>query len=203
MGSLLLGHDSRFSYRKICIATQYLSRRDGEGRPLVEFYVSNMDHHDVLLDNSGGAEGDAPQRMRYMPATGALAASIIAASGRPPDHVCGKPSGALHELIMEEYVRAAAGGAAAGGADGADGGRRRDFLIVGDRVETDIAFGKRCGFTTVLTLTGVSSADSLEAHFAGGDDERALPDYVVPDLCTMVLGEAGGGESDEAVGPMQ
>ena len=180
IGSLLLGHDSRFSYRKICIATQYLSRRDEEGKHAVDFYVSNMDQCDVLLNNDDGDRENAP--MRYMPATGALAASIISASGRSPDYVCGKPSSALYELIMEEYCGANKN------ADGSEAQRNTaDFIIVGDRLETDIAFGARCGFTTVLALTGVSSAESLQTHITD-QSTLALPDHVVPDLHSMVFG---------------
>jgi 4-nitrophenyl phosphatase len=52
-------------------------------------------------------------------------------------------------------------------------------VIVGDRLETDIAMGKRLGLATVLVLTGITPA---------GDPRiaEAAPDLVVPSIRELV-----------------
>ncbi|KAF8065853.1 PGLP2 [Scenedesmus sp. PABB004] len=42
-------------------------------------------------------------------------------------------------------------------------------IIVGDRLDTDIAWGHAAGLTTLLVLTGVTDAELLAAQHAGGD----------------------------------
>ena len=50
-------------------------------------------------------------------------------------------------------------------------------LMVGDRLDTDIAFGVNGGLRTLLTLTGVNSLADAQAP-----DAIARPDYVVDSL---------------------
>ena len=51
------------------------------------------------------------------------------------------------------------------------------MCMVGDRLYTDIAFGNRAGATSVLVLTGGTSAD--EGAAATGDE---CPDVIIPHL---------------------
>ena len=53
-------------------------------------------------------------------------------------------------------------------------------IMVGDRLNTDIAFGQSGGIDTLLVLTGVSSLEHVHA-----DDAAAVPTYVVSGLCDM------------------
>lgn len=53
-------------------------------------------------------------------------------------------------------------------------------LFVGDRMSTDIAMGREAGMTTVLVLTGVTSAADLELYRSEG--RGPLPDHVLTDL---------------------
>jgi len=39
------------------------------------------------------------------------------------------------------------------------GARREETAILGDRLETDILGGRRAGITTIMVLTGISSAE--------------------------------------------
>jgi NagD protein len=55
--------------------------------------------------------------------------------------------------------------------------RASQMCMIGDRLYTDIAFGNRAGATSVLVLTGGTSA--AEAAVAQGDEK---PDIVVPNL---------------------
>lgn len=96
----------------------------------------------------GGGEPDAA----------AIIAAIEACTGTRCELVVGKPS-----PIMAATVSAMLGLPAA------------RCIVIGDRLETDIAMGAAAGMTTALVLTGASSrADIATAPYA--------PDYVLADL---------------------
>ena len=50
--------------------------------------------------------------------------------------------------------------------------------MFGDRLDTDIEFGKNCKMTTVLTLTGITTPDILAAS-------PIQPDYVISSFCDL------------------
>uniref|UniRef100_A0A8C9FLA3 Pyridoxal phosphatase n=1 Tax=Pavo cristatus TaxID=9049 RepID=A0A8C9FLA3_PAVCR len=63
-------------------------------------------------------------------------------------------------------------------------------LMVGDRLETDILFGKNCGLSTILTLTGVSRLEEALAYMAS-DSAAAkdmVPDYYVSSIADLIPG---------------
>lgn len=49
--------------------------------------------------------------------------------------------------------------------------------MVGDRLNTDIAFGANCGISTMLVLSGISSLEDAQAENA-----PAVPTYIVRGL---------------------
>jgi phosphoglycolate/pyridoxal phosphate phosphatase family enzyme len=51
--------------------------------------------------------------------------------------------------------------------------------MVGDRLDSDVAGGKRAGVDTVLVLSGSTSAEELEAS-------EIKPDHVLPDLAALL-----------------
>ncbi|CAG9561255.1 unnamed protein product [Danaus chrysippus] len=57
-------------------------------------------------------------------------------------------------------------------------------LMIGDRCNTDIEFGVRCGFQTLLVMTGVTSPKELERMRS--DKKPPLPDVVLPKLGDIV-----------------
>ena len=68
--------------------------------------------------------------------------------------------------------------------------------MVGDRFDTDIAFGKNAGMKTLLVLSGVSSQADLEKRVeqvqrqrqrAKGEGEGEEGDVVVPDFYASSL----------------
>jgi 4-nitrophenyl phosphatase len=97
-------------------------------RPEVRFVATNGD---VTLPVEGG---------RLVPGSGAIVRAIASCAGRDPE-VVGKPNPYAIEWILREAGVAAA-----------------DTLVVGDRVETDIAAGQRAGCDVHLVLTGVTRA---------------------------------------------
>ena len=94
-----------------------------------------------------------------LPDAGAIAAMITAASGVSPVFM-GKPSPAGMALIEQQT-----------------GIPAHKMCMIGDRLYTDIAFGNRSGATSVLVLTGGTSAE--EGARAVGDER---PDLIVAHL---------------------
>ncbi len=100
-----------------------------------------------------------PMETGEIPGGGSLVAALATATGREPVTI-GKPETHAYEAILAD-----AGGTAA------------DSVMVGDRLDTDIAVGRRSGAYTVLVLTGVTSPD--KAHSA---PPEWRPDQIIGDL---------------------
>uniref|UniRef100_A0ACB8FNE5 Uncharacterized protein n=2 Tax=Sphaerodactylus townsendi TaxID=933632 RepID=A0ACB8FNE5_9SAUR len=106
------------------------------------------------------------------PGTGSLTAAVETASGRKA-MVVGKPNTYMFECIVERF--------------GVDPSR---MLMVGDRLETDILFGKNCGLDTVLTLTGVSRLEEAQAYMASDSPaaKDLVPHYYVDSIADLIPG---------------
>lgn len=118
-----------------------------------------------------------PDAHQLVPGGGTLVAAVEAGAGRAPDCVAGKPSQGLVALVQS-----------------ATGLLPARTCMVGDRLDTDIAFGNAGGFRSLLVLTGVSSRATLE-----GARAEETPDLVVdslgdlaPWLQALLPGAAGG-----------
>jgi glycerol 3-phosphatase-2 len=98
------------------------------------------------------------------PGNGALVGAVAAAVGRRPDAVAGKPEPAL---LLEAIRRT---------------GALRP-LMIGDRLDTDIAAGGRLGIETLLVMTGV--CDDQELLEAQGDE---IPTFASIDLSCIESG---------------
>ncbi len=62
---------------------------------------------------------------------------------------------------------------------------RERTLMVGDRLDTDIAFGRHGGLATLLVLTGVTKEAEVEGRVSGtipAASDHPLPDYVIGSL---------------------
>lgn len=92
------------------------------------------------------------------PGSGAILGALSAIAGRTPDAILGKPSDIAAEAALSKLD--------------ADPDRT---LVVGDRLDTDIALGERTGMTTALVRTGVTD----DADLASSSIE---PNYVLDDL---------------------
>ncbi len=96
-----------------------------------------------------------------IPGSGAILAAMEAVAGREPDAILGKPSSIAATAAMDRLDT-----------------EPEETLIVGDRLNTDIALGERAGMTTAVVLTGVSDRATIEA--ASID-----PDYVLESLAEI------------------
>ena len=97
-----------------------------------------------------------------IPDCAGMTAAVEAVTGHTVEVIVGKPSPIILEVALERL-----------------GVGARECVIVGDRLETDIAMGKRLGLATVLVLTGITSAG--DAGIAG-----VAPDLVVPSIREIV-----------------
>lgn len=112
-----------------------------------------------------GTNADAtfPDPEGLVPGNGATLAALETASGRAPE-VIGKPASPLFDAAR---ARLPAG----------------PVLMVGDRVDTDVAGAAALGWDSALVLTGVASADDAASADPG-------PTYVLDDLGGLVADAA-------------
>ena len=103
-----------------------------------------------------------------MPGAGAIVAAVEKACGVAPEIYAGKPSAFLFELLKGNHVD------------------MTRTLVVGDRLDTDIAFGRAGGaVATVLTLTGVCGLEDVDAAMEDSEG-GVIPDHIVQSLPHML-----------------
>jgi len=98
-----------------------------------------------------------------IPDCAAMIGAIEGASGRRVETIVGKPS-----PVTVDAALARMGGLAP-----------RDVLMVGDRLETDIAMASRAGMDSALVLTGVTRREQLRGA-------PAAPTYVLESIAGVV-----------------
>ena len=121
---VVLGETTTYSFQHITQAIRFIIAG-------ARFIATNP-------DAMGPGEGG------IVPATGAVAALITAATGVKP-YVVGKPN----PLMMRTALRTL-------------GAHSEDSVMIGDRMDTDIVAGLESGLRTILVLTGVTSRDQVE-----------------------------------------
>ncbi len=90
-----------------------------------------------------------------MPDVGAMIEAVRLTVGKTPDMIMGKPHKTAGQRLAKKYNLPA-----------------RKIAMVGDRLYTDVAFGKNCGFVSILVLSGETTADMLPTS-------KVKPDYVL------------------------
>ena len=137
--------------------------------------VVGMDHHltyeklkvaALLIQTGAPFIGTNPDRTYptpygLVPGSGAILAALETATSVQPT-IMGKPSPELYLLALER-LRASPS----------------ETLVVGDRLETDIAGAQAIGCRTALVLSGVSSEEEAR-HYAPS------PDFIAPDLTSLL-----------------
>jgi 4-nitrophenyl phosphatase len=96
-----------------------------------------------------------------IPGAGAITSSLEASTGQKPI-VIGKPSSFLYEVALERLKLPA-----------------QSTLVIGDRLETDIAGGQALGCQTALVLSGASSLREF-------NEWTPKPDFVASDIIELV-----------------
>jgi phosphoglycolate/pyridoxal phosphate phosphatase family enzyme len=102
-----------------------------------------------------------PTPQGLVPGTGAILAAIEAATSVEPV-IIGKPGPAMIRMALEKL-----------------GTTPAETLVVGDRLETDIAAGQAAGCKTALVLSGVSSREQAEKW-------QPAPYLIAEDLTTLI-----------------
>jgi phosphoglycolate/pyridoxal phosphate phosphatase family enzyme len=129
------------------------------GKRAIGFVVVGMDRrftyrklHEAQQAIRAGAQFIAtnrdatyPVEGNVIPGGGSVVAAVAVAAEREPILI-GKPSAQAGELITRHA-----------------GVRPAEALMVGDRLETDIAMGRRAGLWTCLVLSGISTAEEAAA----------------------------------------
>ena len=112
---------------------------------------------------------NCPTETGFIPDSGAIAAAVVASTGAKPRFM-GKPYRETAEMISR-----------------ITGAEKDEMIIIGDRLYTDIATGKRHGITAALVLTGETTIEDVEA---AAEDER--PDILLESLAAadeLMFGE--------------
>ncbi|MFB6072587.1 MAG: HAD-IIA family hydrolase [Halobacterium sp.] len=117
---------------------------------------------DALDDDTAlvGTDPDVtvPAEHGEKPGSGAIVNAVAGVAEREPDAVLGKPSETTARLAAERV-----------------GVPPEECVLVGDRLDTDVAMGERVGMTTVLVRTGVATDADVAAS-------TVRPDHVVDSL---------------------
>lgn len=101
-----------------------------------------------------------------VPGAGSILAAIEAATSVPPV-IAGKPSPRMYEMALKRM-----------------GVAPEHTLVIGDRLETDIAGAQAIGCLSGVVLSGVSTIEQVRAW-------RPAPDWIAEDLASLVATIAG------------
>jgi len=123
---VVLGETRNYSFEAITNAIRLISAG-------ARFIVTNPD-----------TVGPSPSGL--LPATGAVAAMITAATNRQP-YVVGKPNPMMFRSAMNRIEA-----------------HSETTAMIGDRMDTDIVAGMEAGLLTVLVLSGVTKAEEIETY---------------------------------------
>ncbi|KAJ8675577.1 hypothetical protein QAD02_011363 [Eretmocerus hayati] len=119
-----------------------------------------------FIGTNPDVERPSPCASRY-PGAGCFLRAIEAIANRKAT-VLGKPETFVSQVIKQKYH--------------VDPSRT---LMIGDNLNTDILLGKRCGFTTLLVMSGVTTKEDLE-NLQNNPKESIVPDYCAEQLSDVL-----------------
>lgn len=123
---VVLGETRTYSFEAITAAIRHVDRG-------AKFIVTNPD--------ATGPSSEGP-----LPATGAVAAMITAATGRQP-YIVGKPNPMMFRSALNKIEA-----------------HSETTAMIGDRMDTDIVAGMEAGLFTILVLTGITTREDIERY---------------------------------------
>lgn len=149
-----------------------VSGNDSLGADLVvigshpEFNLEEIKTASMAIGNGSdfiGTNGDFfyPCEHGRAPATGALLASVEAASGKKAV-TAGKPEKYMFDILEKNGVAPT-----------------KRTLLVGDSLRTDIAGGEKAGYSTALVMTGVTKKTDLEGN-------AIKPDFILENVSFLL-----------------
>lgn len=94
-----------------------------------------------------------PLKGKLLIGAGSIIESVAHASGRQPDAICGKPNQSMMDSIKADNP-------------GLKANPKRG-LMIGDRLNTDMKFGRDGGLDTMLVLTGIETEAGVKALAQG------------------------------------
>jgi phosphoglycolate/pyridoxal phosphate phosphatase family enzyme len=145
IGAVIVGKDITFNYFKLHYAQLCINNN-----PDCLFIATNTDACTNYSDDD-----------QLWAGTGGMVGAVQGCVGHTkpaPDMMCGKPNGLMLDDIMASLP-------------GVD---RARVCMVGDRLDTDMEFGKGHGLRTLLVLSGVTSPQQLDAE----TNPLRKPDFV-------------------------
>ena len=149
---------------KLAIASSYAANPD------VMFIGTNRDPSSTFKEEMTKIQNDQKSDV-VLPMEGAFIKAIEIASGRDAT-VLGKPSKFMFQAIKQNHNIVPA-----------------KTIMIGDRCETDILFGKRNGVRTVMVGSGVHSLKQV-LGWAKSDDtfkRNLVPDFYLPSLGRLMM----------------
>ena len=157
VGAVIVGTDMNFNYYKLQYAQLCVNNN-----PDCMFIATNRDaaSHASSDDQLYAAAGAM---------VGAVAGCTTDTKPNGPDIMCGKPSKFLVDLILRD--------------SGLDD--RSRICMVGDRLDTDIAFGNTHGLSSLLVYSGVTTPEMAECAM-NGDDNIRKPQYVLQSIQDLI-----------------
>jgi HAD superfamily hydrolase (TIGR01450 family) len=105
---------------------------------------------------------NCPHPEVFIPDAGAFIKLIEASTGMLPAEIIGKPFSGMGDNLKRKL-----------------NAKNSDFIMVGDRLHTDIAFGNACNFTAILVLSGECTIEDIGKL-------KGNPDYVLDSLNDIV-----------------
>ena len=153
--AVVVGYDQKFNYYKLACASLCFQKNDK-----CLLIATNDDQHDRI----GGKW--------LIPVNGCALEAVEHAVNRLDNQTCvvdalvvGKPSAVLGEMVLSM--------------SGLSDINRERVLMVGDKIETDIALAKNCGFKSCLVLSGCATPADVES------ETTYVPDFVLTGLCDI------------------
>lgn len=130
VGCVVAGLALTVNYLKLSVTMQYLLAKDKS----IPFVATNID-------------STFPLKGQLLVGAGSIIESVVHASGRQPDAICGKPNQSMMNSIKADCP-------------GLLQNPQRG-LMIGDRLNTDMKFGRLGGLDTLLVLTGIETESEV------------------------------------------